>query len=82
MAVIFFITMIKVIVMKLAKFLIAKSLKLGHSYFISIICMLLLACSRIFSANNHSNWRSFYRIKSRIKPNCKQSYFNSKASSV
>jgi len=45
--------------MKLSKFLIAKSLKLGYRY-LSIICMLLFAC-RIFSANNHSNWRSFLK---------------------
>jgi len=53
-AVIVFVAMIKVIAMKLVKFLIAMSLKLDHRYFISIICMLLFAC-RIFSANNYSN---------------------------
>jgi len=52
-AVIVFLAMIKLIAMKLVKFLIAKLLKLGHRYRISIICMLLLAC-RIFSANNYS----------------------------
>jgi len=57
-AVIVFLVKIKVLQMKLAKFLIAKSFKLGHRYPISIICMLLFAC-RIFSANNYSNWRSF-----------------------
>jgi len=36
-AVIVFIAMIEVIAMKLAKFLIAKSLKLGHRYLISMI---------------------------------------------
>jgi len=51
-AVIVFLAMIKVIAMKLAKFLITKSLKLGHRYLISIICMLLFAY-RIFSANNN-----------------------------
>jgi len=45
--------MIKVIAMKLAKLLITKSLKLGHRYLISIICMLVLAC-RIFSANKYT----------------------------
>jgi len=50
-AVFIFLAMIKVIAIKLAKFLIAKSLKLGYMYLISIICMLLFAC-RIFSANN------------------------------
>jgi len=80
-AVIVFVAMIKVIAMKLLKFLIAKSFKLGDRYLISTICMLLFAC-RIFSANNNSNWKSFWRMKSRIKPNCKQSYFNSKVSSV
>jgi len=39
--------------MKFVKFLFAKSLKLGHKYFISTICN-LHAC-RIFSANNYSN---------------------------
>jgi len=46
--------MIMVIAIKLAKFLTAKSLKLGHRYFISIIYMLHFAC-RIFSVNNYSN---------------------------
>jgi len=41
-AVVVFVAMIKVIAIKPAKFLIAKSLKLGRSYLISIICMLLL----------------------------------------
>jgi len=50
-AVIVFLAIIKVIAMKLAKFLIAKSFKLGHRCLISIICMLLFAC-RIFLANN------------------------------
>jgi len=36
-----FFAMIKVIAMKLVKFLIVKTLKLGHMYLISIICMLL-----------------------------------------
>jgi len=40
-AVIVFVAMIKVIAMKLVKFLIAKSLKLGYRYLISTICMLL-----------------------------------------
>jgi len=53
-AVIVFIAMIKVIAIKFVKFLIAKSLKLGHRCLISIICMLLFVC-RIFSANNYSN---------------------------
>jgi len=53
-AVIVFAAMIKVIAMKLVKFLFAKSLKLGHRYLISIIFMLLFEC-RIFSANNYSN---------------------------
>jgi len=44
---------IVILAMKLGKFLIAKSLKLGNRYLISIICMLLIAC-RIFSANNYS----------------------------
>jgi len=35
-AVIVFLAMIKVIVIKLVKFLIAKSLKLGHRYLISV----------------------------------------------
>jgi len=53
--------------MKIVKFLIAKSLKLGHRYLISIICMLLLGC-RIFSANNYSIVieEVFLGIKSRI----------------
>jgi len=50
--------------MKLAKFLIAKSLKLGPKYLISVICMLLLAC-RIFQ-QTISNWRSFWRTKKAI----------------
>jgi len=50
-AMIDFLAMIKVIAMKLAKFWIAQSLKLGYRYLISIICMILLA-SRIFSASN------------------------------
>jgi len=37
-AVIDFLAMIKVIAIKLAKFSIAKSLKLGQRYFISTIC--------------------------------------------
>jgi len=53
-AVIIFLVMIKVIAMKLAKFLIAKSLKLDHRYLISIIYMLLFTC-RIFSANIYSS---------------------------
>jgi len=61
--------------------LIAKSLKLDYRYLISIICMLLFTSST-FLANNYSNWRRFRRMKSRIKPNWKQSYFNRKASSV
>jgi len=50
-AVIGFLAMIKVIAIKLAKYLIAQSLKLGHRYLISIICTLFLGC-RIFSPNN------------------------------
>jgi len=73
--------MIKVIAMKLVKFLNANSLKLGYRYLISIICMFLFTY-RIFSANDYSNWRRFWRMKSRIKPNCKPSYFISKTSSV
>jgi len=49
-----FVAMIKVIAMKLVKFLIAKSLKLDPRYLISIICMLLFGC-RIFSVNIYSN---------------------------
>jgi len=41
-AVIVFLAMIKVIVMKLAKFLIAKSLKPSHRNLIQTICMLFL----------------------------------------
>jgi len=52
-AVIVFLAMIKVIAIQLAK-LIAKSLKLGQRYLISIVCMLLFAC-KIFSENNYSN---------------------------
>jgi len=51
--------MIKVIAIKLAKFLISKLLKLNHIYLISIICMLLFACKRIFSVHDYRNWRSF-----------------------
>jgi len=54
-AVIVFVAMIKVIAMKLVKFLIVKSLKLDYRYLISTICMHIFAC-RIFSANNYSNW--------------------------
>jgi len=43
-AAIVFLAMIKIIAIKLAKFLIAKSLKQGPMYLISIICMLLIAC--------------------------------------
>jgi len=43
-AVFVYLAMIKVIAIKLAKFLIAKSLKLGHCYLISIICTVLLQC--------------------------------------
>jgi len=46
-AVIVFLAIIKVIAMKFAKVLIAKSLKVDHRYLISIICMLLLT-SKIF----------------------------------
>jgi len=47
--------------MKLVKFLIANSLKLDCRYLISIICMHLFTF-RIFSANNYSNWRKFWRM--------------------
>jgi len=60
LAVIVFLAMIKVIAMKPVKFLIAKSLKLGHRYIICIICMLLFAY-RIFLANNYSNYRSILK---------------------
>jgi len=46
-AVIVFLAMIKLIAIKLVKVLIAKSLKLGHRYLISIICMLLFACRTV-----------------------------------
>jgi len=52
--VIVFVAMIKVIAMKLVKFLVAKSLKLDNRYLISIICMLFFTC-RIFSVNSYSN---------------------------
>jgi len=48
------VAMIKIIAMKLAKILVAKSLKLDYRYLISVICMLLFAC-RIFSASIYSN---------------------------
>jgi len=43
-AVIVFVAMIKIIAMKLVKFLIAKSMKLDYRYLISIFCMLLFTC--------------------------------------
>jgi len=71
-AVIVFVARIKVIAMKLVKFLIAKSLKLGHRYLISLF--LLSACfflhAESFQQTIIAIEKVFWRMTGRIKPNC------------